>query len=145
MNKVFKKQKQVHYLINKERKKKGLNIVVWDWKLFDLAKSQAIYCARKGHLIHSNRYAYQGGENLAQVPRGSGAKTIVDCWMHSKAGHREYLLSYRVKSAGVGIYENGRWAYVAWAFSDHKRDMRYRKKKSSLRKFFNKLFKGILC
>lgn len=109
---------RVHDLVNAEREKRGLPQAHWNQGLANLAQSQAAYCARVGRLVHSNRYAFQGGENLAQVPRGPNAKTIVDCWMHSKAGHREYLLSCRVKSAGVGVIGKGRWAYAAWAFSD---------------------------
>lgn len=83
-----------------------------------LAQSQADYCAKVGHMAHSDRYAFQGGENLAQGGGNFSPKEIVSCWMHSKAGHREYLLSSRVTKAGVGIAKRNGKTFVAWAFSD---------------------------
>jgi len=83
-----------------------------------LAQSQANYCAQVGRLIHSNRYAFQGGENLAEGGNTFTPRAIVDCWLRSKAGHREYLLSPQVRKMGVGIAKSKGKTYVAWAFSD---------------------------
>ena len=82
-----------------------------------LAQSQSDYCAKIGHLVHSSRYAFQGGENLAQGGSYFSPRSIVNCWLRSKAGHRAYLLSSRVKKAGVGIAKSRGKTYVAWAFS----------------------------
>lgn len=83
-----------------------------------LAQSQANYCAKVGRLIHSNRFAFQGGENLAEGGGNFPPRAIVNCWLKSKAGHREYLLSSRVRKAGIGISKSKGKTYVAWAFSD---------------------------
>ena len=83
-----------------------------------LAQSQANYCSKIGRLIHSNRYAFQGGENLAGGKGNLSPRTIVNIWLKSKKGHREYLLSPRVRKAGVGISKSKGNMYAAWAFSD---------------------------
>lgn len=107
----------VHQLINKERKKRGLSYIKWNQELYHLAKDQANYCARVGHLVHSDRYALQGGENLCGGKGNLSPQSIVRCWMHSKAGHRKWLLDPRVKSAGVGIAKSRHGTYAAWAFN----------------------------
>jgi len=83
-----------------------------------LAQSQANYCAKVGRLIHSNRFAFQGGENLAEGGRNFPPRAIVNSWLKSNAGHREYLLHPRVRKAGIGISKSKGKTYVAWAFSD---------------------------
>ena len=83
-----------------------------------LAQSQANYCAKVGRLVHSKRFAFRGGENLAEGGSDFSPRAIVDCWLRSKAGHREYLLSPRAKKAGVGIAKSKGKTFVAWAFSD---------------------------
>jgi len=108
---------KVHDLINKERAKRHLPHIYWSKEMARLAQSQADYCAQKGRMIHSHRYAFQGGENLAQGGPHFPPHTIVSCWMHSKAGHREYLLSSMAKKAGVGIAKRHGKTFVAWAFS----------------------------
>lgn len=108
----------VHDLINNERKKRGISNVYWSRQMARLAQSQAEYCAKVGHLVHSRRYAFQGGENLAQGGYYFSPRSIVNCWLRSKAGHREYLLSHRVRKAGVGIAKSKGKTFVAWAFSD---------------------------
>jgi len=109
----------VHHLINKERRTRGLPHAYWNQEMYYLAKGQARYCAEVGHLVHSDRFAFQGGECLAGGRGAMSPKDIVNCWMRSKEGHREYLLSPRVKSAGVGIVTARGDTYAAWAFSDH--------------------------
>lgn len=82
-----------------------------------LAQSQANYCAKVSRMVHSKRYAFQGGENLCGGKGNFSARTVVNSWMNSKKGHREYLLSYDVKKAGVGIAKRNGKMFVAWAFS----------------------------
>lgn len=108
----------VHDLINCERKKRGESHLYWSREMAKLAQSQANYCAKVGHLVHSKRYAYRGGENLAEGPSNFTSRAIVNSWLNSKAGHREYLLSPIVRKAGVGIAKSGGKTFVAWAFSD---------------------------
>ncbi len=111
----------VHRLINEERRRKGLPWARWSQKLYLLAKDQANAMAREGHLFHSNRYALQGGENCWM---GKGyseralPKAIVGSWMKSRAGHREWLLDPRVKTAGTAISRSRHGIFAAWAFSD---------------------------
>jgi hypothetical protein len=109
---------KVHDLINQERKKRGIHTVYWSREMARLAQSQANYCARVGRLIHSHRFAFQGGENLAEGGGNFPPRAIVNCWLRSKAGHREYLLSSMVRKAGIGISKSKGKTYVAWAFSD---------------------------
>jgi uncharacterized protein YkwD len=109
---------KVHDLINYERKKRGIPTVYWSREMARLAQSRANHCAKVGRLVHSNRFAFQGGENLAEGGETFNPRAIVDCWLGSKAGHREYLLSPRAKKAGVGISKSKGKTYVAWAFSD---------------------------
>jgi hypothetical protein len=69
-------------------------------------------------MVHSSRYAFKGGENLVGGRGSFTPKDVVKSWMHSKAGHREYLLSPRVRRAGVGMARRNGKMFVAWAFSD---------------------------
>lgn len=108
---------KIHDLINKERRRRHLPHVYWSREMARLAQSQADYCAKVGRMVHSNRYAFQGGENLFGGKGNFSPRTVVNTWLKSKAGHREYLLSYNVKKAGVGIAKRNGKMFVAWAFS----------------------------
>lgn len=89
--------------------------------MYKLAKDQSNKMARVGRLFHSDRYALQGGENCWM---GKGysekalPKAIVDSWMKSHAGHREWLLDPTVKTAAVGISRSRHGTFATWAFSD---------------------------
>ena len=107
----------IHKLINEERNQIGLSSVSWDDSLARLAQSQANYCAEIGYMEHSNRYAFEGGENLVYTIGSLSASDAVNSWMGSPP-HREYLLSARVKRAGVGIASKNGKTFAAWAFSD---------------------------
>ncbi len=108
----------VHDIIKSERKKRGISPMFWSREMARLAQSQANYCAKVGRMVHSDRYAFQGGENLAQGGNNFTPRAIVDCWLRSNAGHREYLLSPKVTKSGVGIAKGRGKTFVAWAFSD---------------------------
>lgn len=108
----------VHKLINEERKKRGIPAVRWNQELYYLAKQQADYCAKVGRLVHSDRFAFEGGENLCGGKGNMTPRSIVNTWLKSKAGHREYLLNSHVKSAGVAIAKSRHGTYCAWSFSD---------------------------
>lgn len=109
---------KVHDLINYERKRRDIHTVYWSRAMARLAQSQANYCAKVGHLVHSNRFAFQGGENLAEGTGNLSPRTVVNLWLRSKKGHRENLLSPRARKAGVGMSKSKGKTYVAWAFSD---------------------------
>ena len=89
--------------------------------MYHLAKDQSNKMARAGRLFHSDRPALKGGENCWM---GKGyseralPKAIVDTWMKSHAGHREWLLDPRVKTAAVAISSSRHGTFAAWAFSD---------------------------
>jgi hypothetical protein len=70
-----------------------------------------------GRLVHSNRFAFEGGENLCGGKGNLSPETIVKTWMKSKAGHRENLLSPRARKAAVAIATSKRGTYAAWSFS----------------------------
>lgn len=119
--------REIQKIINNERRRRGLRYVEWSKEMAHLAYDQAKCCKEIGYLEHSNRYALCGGENLLFIPNQMATpKKAVGVWMGSSSGHREWLLSPEVKSAGVGIfkgkYKGSYGFYVAWAFtSEHKK------------------------
>jgi hypothetical protein len=90
--------------------------------MYRLAKEQANYCAKVGRLVHSDRFAFRGGENLCGGKGNFSPKTIVKTWMRSKAGHREYLLSPQVRKAAVAIATSKHGTFATWSFSDQPPD-----------------------
>jgi len=110
-----------HRLINSERKRRGLRRVQWSGGMYKLAKSHSKKMARAGRLFHSSRFALKGGENCWEEKGYSGKalpKAIVNSWMKSRAGHREWLLHHSVKTAAVGISTSRHGTFAAWSFSD---------------------------
>lgn len=142
----YKAARKAHRLINKERHKRGLQHVYWSKEMYRLAKSQASYCAKVGKLIHSNRFAFEGGENLCGGKGNFSPETIVKTWMRSKAGHRENLLSPRARKAAVAIATSKRGTYAAWSFSahtpDHKDCPYYKAKRARPKNPFKSTVKG---
>ena len=136
----------VHQLINEERKKRSIPPVRWNQRLYYLAKQQADYCVRVGRLVHSDRFAFNGGENLCGGKGNMTPRAIVNAWLKSRAGHREYLLSPRVKSAGVAISRSRHGTYCAWSFSDTpvgqagQREVRRRKVAQRRRPLLHRVF-----
>ena len=82
-----------------------------------LAQSQADYCAKVGCMVHSPRFAFQGGENLCGGTGHFSPRQTVNSWLGSPK-HCEYLLSPRVTKSGIGIAMRNGKMFVAWAFSD---------------------------
>lgn len=113
----YRAARKVHRLINKERHKRGLRHIYWSKEMYRFAKEQASYCAKVGRLVHSNRFAFEGGENLCGGKGNFSPETIVKTWMKSKAGHRENLLSPRARKAAVAIATSKHGTYAAWSFS----------------------------
>ena len=107
---------EVLRLINVERRRRSLRQVRWDSNISQLEQAQAKHCARVNRATHSDMHAGLEGENLAQVGLSGSAKTIVDCWMRSRTGHRECLLNPKAGSAGVGISRNKHWIFATYAF-----------------------------
>jgi len=108
---------EIHDAINEVRMREGVSWICWSNEMVRLAQDQANYCAKVGRLVHSDRPAFWGGEDLMQGHWKSSPWDVVNCWICSRR-HQEYLLSPVVKKAGVGVaYARGQM-YVAWAFSD---------------------------
>jgi hypothetical protein len=107
----------VHDIVNEERRKRRLSHVYWSREMARLAKSQANYCARVNRLVHSKDIPAPGGENIAQGGPNFTPRQIVDCWLQSRAGHRENLLNPAATKAGVGIAHSNRKTFVAWTYS----------------------------
>ncbi len=109
---------EIHKIVNEERNQRGLPSVAWSDRLAGLAQSQADYSAEVGYMVHSDRYAFEGGENLVSTDWGGlSARAAVTSWLGSPP-HREYLLSPRVQSAGVGYSSKNGKTFAAWAFDD---------------------------
>ena len=116
-----KAETTVHRLINSKRKQRGLRRVRWSGDMYKLAKSHSKKMARAGRLFHSHRYALKGGENCwmgKEYSQRALPKAIVNSWMKSRAGHREWLLHHSVKTAAVGISKSKHGTFAAWSFSD---------------------------
>ncbi len=109
---------RVYDLLKLERQKRGLPNIYWSDEMARLARSQAEYCAKVGRLVHSNRFAYRGGECLWGGRGDLDPMDAIQAWLRSKAGHREYVLSPRTRKAGIGISRHGGFTCVAFAFSD---------------------------
>lgn len=106
-----------HRLINRERRRRRIAPVTWDYRLYKLARDHSQAMAHRGRLFHSTRPALQGGENCYMGPHN--AHTIVKTWLRSP-GHRAWLLDRRVKTAAVALWRGrGRRAYwyASWSFS----------------------------
>lgn len=147
----YRAARKAHRLINKERHKRGLRHIYWSKEMYRLAKDQASYCAKVGRLVHSKRFAFEGGENLCGGKGNFSPETIVKTWMKSKAGHRENILSPRAKKAAVAIATSKSGTYAAWSFSAQAPDPKdcpyYKARKSKFKnpfKFRGKVRGGIL-
>lgn len=110
---------KIYDLVKEERRKRGLPNIYWSREMARLAQSQANYCAKVGHMVHSNRHAFQGGELLCGGSGDFSPRQVVNSWLNSKAGHREYMLSPRISKAGVGTARRNGRTFVAFAFSEN--------------------------
>ena len=108
-------------LINAARTKRGIPPVKYSPKIYHFAKEHTHNMVKIGSLFHSHRYALQGGENCWMGKgirnRGKLPYMIVRSWMNSKQGHREWLLSSKVKYASVAIVKaKGNTYFASWSF-----------------------------
>ena len=107
---------QTHYLINKERAKRGLKPARWSPVMYDYARDQALKMARLGYTFHSYRCALNGGENVAGGRGHYSPRYFVKGWMRSPQ-HRAWILDPRVIIAAVGLVHSKKGCYAAWSFS----------------------------
>lgn len=109
----------VFNLINIEREKQGLNALIWDTRLADVAVAYSIDMEQRNFFSHVDpdgknlsarlqarniSYSYSG-ESLAHGHRTP--ESVVTAWMNS-AGHRNALLSSHAAYIGVG-FSNYYW------------------------------------
>ena len=112
-----KAETYTHRLINKERRNHGLSRVKWSPYLYQLAKNHAKRMAKSGHLFHSNRFAFLGGECVSGGKGDYSPRAFLRSWMKSEP-HREYLLHPESRRAAVGIAKSKHGTYAAWSFSN---------------------------
>lgn len=108
--------------INNERIKQGLNPLLKDSKLMDIAQRKSNEMVEKNYFLHTSPtygtpfnmmknfgITYKtAGENLAG---NSTMKGAVDSWMNSE-GHRKNILSNTYTNIGVGVTKNERYGYI---------------------------------
>ncbi|MFT3746157.1 MAG: CAP domain-containing protein [Pyrinomonadaceae bacterium] len=109
---------RVFDLVNEERKKLGIQPLIWNEKAASAARSHSDDMAGSGYLSHSDlfggkpddRVAKAGlndwrrlGENIAWVSGHADPLTrVVECWMNSP-GHRENMLNPKFRESGLGM------------------------------------------
>lgn len=117
-------------LINRERKKRRLNPVIYDKNLMLHALQWSDHLSKIGRLEHSATIP----ENCAMVPaKGSPDSITRMCfrvWMNSTAGHMEWMMDEElpfhptygtgskvaIRYVGFAYHVNGKYAYAALAF-----------------------------
>ena len=105
-------QKKVISIVNKNRKKKGLNALTMDEKLMKAAQDRAKELTKSFSHTRPNgtscftifeKYKITptaSGENIAAGQRSAAA--VMDSWMNSP-GHKENIMNNRFKKIGVGL------------------------------------------
>ena len=116
-------------LVNEERTKNGLDVLVLDEDMTIAASVRAQ--EQKSLFSHTRpdgRDAFSifddlqiartyRGENLAYGGSSAGPGAIMNLWMGSE-GHRENILQGRFTQIGVGYYESGGYGYWCQLFSN---------------------------
>ncbi|MBI1982289.1 MAG: CvpA family protein [Candidatus Levybacteria bacterium] len=110
-------EKEMFELVNKERAKSSLSLLIFDKKLTDLARSHSEDMFKRGYFSH---YTLEGlspfdrmaeadiistyaGENLALAPSVSLAMQ----GLMQSPGHRENILSKDFGRVGIGVIDGG--------------------------------------
>ena len=105
-------QKKVISIVNKNRKKKGLEALTMDEKLMKAAQDRAKELTKSFSHTRPNgtscftifeKYKITptaSGENIAAGQRSAAA--VMDSWMNSP-GHKENIMNNRFKKIGVGL------------------------------------------
>jgi len=121
-------EKKIHTIINQERKKKGLPVLLWDESLHSIARKYSQAMVQRNSFSHNDpegrtfcdRYKAAGfecrikagdticlgAENISQDNLNNTedkiAESVVKRWMISK-GHRENILTPYFKRQGIGV------------------------------------------
>lgn len=112
-----KSEKAMFDFVNKERSKKGLNILVWDEELKKLARIHCLDMFEKGYFSHNSPdgrtpfvrmdnfgITYKAaGENLAYAPNVD----IANEGLINSPGHRANILRPEFGTLGVGVIDGG--------------------------------------
>ena len=113
-------EKEVIRLVNKERAKRGLGELTYDWQLSRVARYKSQDMSDNGYFSHNSPtygspfemmksfgISYRtAGENIAKGQASPAA--VVNAWMNSQ-GHRANILNKSFKKIGVGYVEQGRY------------------------------------
>ncbi|MBQ4585391.1 MAG: LysM peptidoglycan-binding domain-containing protein [Clostridia bacterium] len=117
---VLTYEKQVTDLVNKERTKRGLNPLTYDWELSRVARYKSQDMKDKNYFSHTSPtygtpfqmmksfgITYKtAGENIA---RGYNTpESVVNGWMNS-SGHRANILNSTYTRIGVGYVKDGNY------------------------------------
>lgn len=114
-----KSEQELVDLVNKERKKVGLNPLVVDSKLRDVARDHSRDMFAKGYFAHQNleglspfdRMDLAGiiygfaGENLALAP----SVDLAHAGLMNSPGHKANILDPNFKKIGIGCMDGGRY------------------------------------
>jgi len=110
--------KQIFYLVNKERASNNLSSLQLDSYLESFAYNHSIKMASSGSFAHSNtkpsKFSYWA-ENIAYVPFNDSASfTAVSMWINS-SGHRANMLG-GYSFTGIGVYCSSSYCYITQQF-----------------------------
>lgn len=115
---------EVLELTNAERETYGLEPLVWNEQLAELARAHSQDMVDRGFFSHTNpdgetpfdRFKAAGilytaaAENIAAGQ--ASPKAVVDSWMNSE-GHRDNILNPKLKELGVGLARGGEYG-IYW-------------------------------
>lgn len=117
-------EKQILELTNAERKKRGLDELVWNEELAALARAHSADMAKRGFFNHENPDGKTPFDRMkeAKIKYTAAAENIaagqaspenaMEAWMNSD-GHRENILNPGLKELGVGLARGGEYG-VYW-------------------------------
>lgn len=111
-------ERRVFDLVNDERKKLGIQPLLWNEKAAAAARSHSDDMASSNYLGHSDLFGGKPedrvekagltdwrrlGENIAWVSgHPDPLSRVVECWMNS-AGHRQNMLDPKFRESGLGM------------------------------------------
>ncbi len=110
--------KQMLAKINRERRAKGLNELIWNDQMFREATAYSQKLGRENAFHHDTNgyYYWRMGENLAAGPN---PRELADMWINekygpaNKQGHYKALMWEKHRYAAIGIAKHPKWGYVA--------------------------------
>ncbi|ORX66031.1 hypothetical protein DL89DRAFT_295738 [Linderina pennispora] len=109
-------EREILCLVNKERRRVGLNALALHPAVTQAAHEHSLYQARVGEMTHSDEnYGPQLPENIADAPAAS-AKEVFDMWMKDPP-HYENIVDPNVTYMGVSNV-NGKWTQDFGSDSD---------------------------